>query len=109
MIELRYEKMNGLVPAIIQDYNTKEVLMLAYMNEEAFQETLSKGLVTFYSRSRKEQWTKGMTSGNTLKVREIYVDCDNDALLIKADPAGPVCHTGNNSCFYTKLDKEGNQ
>lgn len=90
---------DGLVPAIIQDFTTQKVLMLGFMNEEAFDET-SKGMkVTFYSRSKQRLWTKGETSGNFLEVKEILIDCDNDSLLIKVDPAGPVCHTGADTCF----------
>ena len=94
-----FEKGNGLVPAIIQDYDTMQVLMLGYMNENAFEKTLNEGKVTFFSRSRKKLWTKGDTSGNYLFVKEITIDCDNDTLLVKARPAGPVCHTGSASCF----------
>lgn len=90
---------DGLVPAIIQDFTTQKVLMLGFMNEEAFDET-SKGMkVIFYSRSKQRLWTKGETSGNFLKVKEILIDCDNDSLLIKVDPVGPVCHTGADTCF----------
>jgi len=89
----------GLVPVIIQDYQTLEVLMLGYMNEAALAQTSSSGRVTFYSRSRKQLWTKGETSGNYLAVKEILPDCDRDCLLIKAEPAGPVCHTGAVTCF----------
>lgn len=94
-----FEKVDGLVPAIVQDYATKEVLMLGYMNEEALAETNNSGKVTFFSRSKQRLWTKGETSDNYLFVREIKVDCDKDTLLIKADPAGPVCHTGADTCF----------
>ena len=104
---MKFKEM-GLIPAVVQDYKTGEVLMLAYMNEESFNRTLSTGEVWFYSRSRKELWHKGATSGSILKVKEISVDCDEDAVLVKADPGGPVCHTGNRSCFFTKLElKEG--
>jgi len=98
-MNLNFNKLNGLVPAIIQDYNTKEVLMLGFMNQEAYDKTIEKQLVTFYSRTRKELWTKGETSGNYLSVKEIIPDCDNDTLLVLAVPAGPVCHTGNKTCF----------
>ena len=94
----------GLIPAIIQDANTGEVLMLGYMNEESLDLTLSSGEVWFYSRSRQELWHKGETSGNILKVVEIRRDCENNSLLVKALPAGPVCHTGNQNCFFQKLD-----
>jgi phosphoribosyl-AMP cyclohydrolase len=90
----------GLIPAIIQDAETNEVLMLGYMNEESIRLTQSSAEVWFYSRSRQELWHKGATSGNTLKVVEIWQDCDKDTLLIKAHPAGPVCHTGNRTCFF---------
>lgn len=90
---------DGLVPAIIQDANTNKVLMLGFMNEEALNKTKSSKQVTFYSRSKKRLWTKGEESGNFLNVVEIKVDCDNDTLLIKADPQGPVCHKGTDTCF----------
>ena len=96
---LDFEKMGGLVPAIIQDARTKNVLMLGFMNEEAFAKTESTGLVTFYSRTKKRLWTKGEESGNVLKVVSIADDCDHDTLLIQAIPTGPVCHTGNATCF----------
>ena len=89
-----FEKMGGLVPAIIQDARTKNVLMLGFMNREAYEKTLSSGLVTFWSRSRQCLWTKGETSGNVLRLVSIKNDCDNDTLLVRAEPAGPVCHTG---------------
>ncbi|MGK7396834.1 MAG: bifunctional phosphoribosyl-AMP cyclohydrolase/phosphoribosyl-ATP diphosphatase HisIE [Candidatus Cyclobacteriaceae bacterium M3_2C_046] len=89
----------GLIPAVIQDYKTQKVMMLGYMNEEAYQKTVEQQLVTFYSRSKQRLWTKGETSQNYLKVKDILVDCDGDTLLIKADPAGPVCHTGKDTCF----------
>lgn len=96
---LDFEKMGGLVPAIIQDARTKNVLMLGFMNKEAFAKTESTGLVTFYSRTQKRLWTKGEESGNVLKVVSIADDCDHDTLLIQAIPTGPVCHTGNATCF----------
>lgn len=96
---LDFEKMGGLVPAIIQDARTKNVLMLGFMNKEAFAKTESTGLVTFYSRTKKLLWTKGEESGNVLKVVSIADDCDHDTLLIQAIPTGPVCHTGNATCF----------
>lgn len=98
-MEIDFEKMNGLVPAIIQDNRTLKVLMLGFMNEEALQKTLSTKKVTFYSRSRKCLWTKGETSGNYLNVVSVKCDCDNDTLLIRAIPDGPVCHTGANTCW----------
>lgn len=94
-----FSKLDGLVPAIIQDAKTLKVLMLGFMNEEAYAKTQETGLVTFYSRTRKTLWTKGETSGNYLKVVEIKNDCDNDTLLIQANPVGPVCHTGSDTCW----------
>lgn len=94
-----FEKMGGLVPAVVQDAVTRRVLMLGFMNEEALKTTRDRGLVTFWSRSRETLWTKGETSGNYLEVRDIIEDCDNDTLLIKAVPTGPVCHTGKDTCF----------
>ena len=94
-----FSKSDGLVPAVVQDYKTNKVLMLGYMNEEAYKKTIREKLVTFYSRSKKRLWTKGETSENYLKLKEILVDCDGDTLLIKAEPQGPVCHTGNDTCF----------
>jgi len=99
MHDIDFEKGNGLVPAVIQDFRTKKVLMLGFMNRESFEKTKETGLVTFYSRSRKSIWTKGETSGNYLHVKEIMVDCDQDTLLIMAKPDGPVCHTGKDTCF----------
>ena len=101
-MNINFDKMNGLVPAIIQDARTQKVLMLGFMNEDAYQKTVETGLVTFYSRTRQTLWTKGETSGNTLKVQEILNDCDQDTLLIKAIPAGPVCHTGADTCWDEK-------
>ena len=95
----------GLIAAIIQDAETGEVLMVAYMNEESLRRTLDSGQVWFYSRSRKELWHKGATSGNYLNVRDIFKDCDEDALLVKVEATGPVCHTGNRSCFFRVLDE----
>jgi phosphoribosyl-ATP pyrophosphohydrolase/phosphoribosyl-AMP cyclohydrolase len=93
----------GLIPAIIQDYQTGEVLMLAYLNQEAWEKTLSTGKTHFYSRSRQQLWLKGETSGHFQLVKEIYLDCDNDALLIKVDQIDVACHTGNKSCFFKKV------
>jgi phosphoribosyl-AMP cyclohydrolase len=93
----------GLIPAIVQDASTRQVLMIAYMNAESLQQTLDIGETVFWSRSRGEIWHKGATSGNIQKVREIHVDCDEDSLLILVDPAGPACHTGEISCFYRNL------
>lgn len=97
---------NGLLPAVLQDYQTGQVLMLAYMNEEAFEKTIESGKATFWSRSRQELWTKGETSANYQYVKDIKIDCDNDTLLLLVDPAGPACHTGNKSCFYRKIDND---
>jgi phosphoribosyl-AMP cyclohydrolase len=94
----------GLLPAIIQDADTKEVLMLGYMNKESLKRTVETGDVWFYSRSRQELWHKGATSGNKLVVRSVWLDCDGDAILVRVNPTGPVCHTGNRSCFYRQLD-----
>jgi phosphoribosyl-ATP pyrophosphohydrolase/phosphoribosyl-AMP cyclohydrolase len=94
-----FEKGNGLVPAIIQHARTGQVLMLGYMNAEAVEKTSREGLVTFYSRSKKRLWTKGETSGHTLAFESMAIDCDGDTLLVKAMPAGPVCHTGTPTCF----------
>lgn len=96
---------DGLLPVIVQDSRTLKVLMLGYMNEEAFNKTLELGKVTFYSRSRQTLWTKGETSGNFLHVVELYSDCDNDTLLINAIPDGPTCHRGTTSCFDTSDDE----
>jgi phosphoribosyl-AMP cyclohydrolase len=96
----------GLIPAIVQDEATGEVLMLGYMNEESIRRTLESGEVWFFSRSRQELWHKGETSGNKLLVRELWRDCDNDTILVKAKPTGPVCHTGNRTCFFEELTEE---
>src|SRR6476646_8179719 len=93
---------DGLVPAIIQDFKTQKVLMLGFMNDEAVKKTEESGLVTFYSRSRKRLWTKGEESGNHLQLRQMLLDCDSDTLLIKAEPLGPVCHTGADTCWSEK-------
>jgi phosphoribosyl-AMP cyclohydrolase / phosphoribosyl-ATP pyrophosphohydrolase len=103
MLNVDFKKYaDGLVPAIIQDYNTHKVLMLGFMNQEALDKTLAEGKVTFYSRSKKRLWTKGEESSNFLHLKEISSDCDNDTLLIKAIPAGPVCHTGADTCWSEK-------
>ena len=94
---------DGLVPAIVQDDETGEVLMLGYMNKESLKLTLSGDEVWFYSRSRRELWHKGETSGNRIKIVSLWQDCDSDAILVKARPLGPVCHTGNRSCFFREL------
>ncbi len=98
-MSIDFQKGGGLVPAIVQDANTLRVLMLGYMNEEAYQKTLETKRVTFWSRTRKTLWTKGETSGNYLNVVDIKVDCDQDTLLVKALPEGPVCHTGKDTCW----------
>lgn len=98
-MNIDFSKSNGLVPAIIQDNMTSKVLMLGYMNEEAFEKTQETGLVTFFSRTKNRLWTKGEESGNFLKMVSVNVDCDNDTLLIKVDPVGPVCHTGTDTCW----------
>jgi len=97
---------NGLIPAIAQDADTGEVLMLAYMNEEALRRTLSSGEAWFYSRSRQELWHKGETSGSRIKVSSIWKDCDSDTILVKGKATGPVCHTGNKTCFFQQLSKQ---
>ncbi len=102
-IEIMYNA-QGLVPAIVQDRKTNQVLMMAWMNEESLRLTFKTQLAHFWSRSRKTLWKKGETSGNLLKVREVRVDCDADTLLLIVDPAGPACHTGNVSCFYRALE-----
>lgn len=104
--EVDFDKGNGLIPAIIQDAISDKVLMLGYMNKESLHETFDRKLVTFYSRSRQELWTKGSTSGNFLNLKNIYLDCDKDTLLVKAIPTGPVCHTGDDTCFNEKNDIE---
>ena len=93
---------DGLVPAVVQDAENDQVLMLAYMDREAYETTLKSGRMTYYSRSRKEQWVKGMTSGHFQYVRELYIDCDNDTILAKVSQIGAACHTGSRSCFYRK-------
>ena len=90
---------DGLIPVVIQDATTQKILMLGFMNEEAFAKTQSESKVTFFSRSKQRLWTKGETSGNFLVIKEIFIDCDNDTILIKAQPTGPVCHTGADTCF----------
>jgi phosphoribosyl-AMP cyclohydrolase / phosphoribosyl-ATP pyrophosphohydrolase len=104
-MDINFNKGNSLVPVVIQDNNTLQVLMVGYMNEEAFKKTQEEAKVTFFSRSKNRLWTKGETSGNFLIVIEITTDCDNDALLIKVNPTGPVCHTGKKSCFGEETPK----
>ena len=93
----------GLIPAIVQDVDSGAVLMLGYMNEEALRRTLSSGEAWFYSRSRQELWHKGKTSGNIIKVLSVWKDCDHDTILVLGKPTGPVCHTGNQTCFFEKI------
>ncbi len=97
----------GLIPAIAQDCETGEVLMVAYMNAESLRRTLATGLATYWSRSRQEYWVKGETSGHLQHVKEIYVDCDGDAILLKVEQIGAACHTGYRTCFYRRVTKEG--
>jgi phosphoribosyl-AMP cyclohydrolase len=105
MIKLDFKKNNGLIPAIAQDYRTGDVLMLAYMNEEAFEETMKTQKATYYSRSRKSLWVKGETSGHVQHVREIRVDCDLDTVLLKVEQVGnAACHKGYKSCFFSKVE-----
>jgi phosphoribosyl-ATP pyrophosphohydrolase/phosphoribosyl-AMP cyclohydrolase len=102
MVNIKWDE-TGLVPAIVQDDATGEVLMLGYMNEDSLKQTLESGHAWFWSRSRQELWHKGATSGNYLKVKEAWYDCDADAVLVKVHPLGPTCHTGERSCFYRRL------
>ncbi len=105
-----WQKMDGLVPAVVQHASTGRVLMLGYMNRDALQKTVDTGQVTFYSRSRQKLWTKGETSGNTLNLSAIETDCDQDALVVHADPAGPTCHLNTESCFdFAKVAKENSK
>ncbi len=109
MLRPDFEKSNGLITAIAQDYDTGEVLMVAYMNEEAYMETIKTGKACYYSRSRKKLWRKGEESGNVQEVKEVLIDCDNDAVVLKVNQiGGAACHTGYNSCFYRKIDENGN-
>jgi phosphoribosyl-AMP cyclohydrolase len=101
--DLKYDG-NGLIPAVVQQHDTGEVLMVAWMNAESVQRTLDSGTTWFWSRSRQEFWNKGATSGNVQHVKEVRYDCDADTLLVKVDAAGPACHTGERSCFYRVLD-----
>jgi len=104
-MNIDFDKTQGLVPVIIQDVQTLEVLMLGYMNPEALEKTQAEGKVTFFSRSKNRLWTKGEESGNFLFVKETHIDCDNDTILIKASPVGPTCHTGSRSCFKTNYNQ----
>jgi phosphoribosyl-ATP pyrophosphohydrolase/phosphoribosyl-AMP cyclohydrolase len=105
LTNLKYND-KGLIPAIVQDADSQEVLMLAYMNEEALKRTMESGEAWFYSRSRQELWHKGATSGNIIKVVALWKDCDSDTILIIGKPTGPVCHTGNRTCFFEKITGE---
>ncbi|QEK51442.1 bifunctional phosphoribosyl-AMP cyclohydrolase/phosphoribosyl-ATP diphosphatase HisIE [Pedobacter aquae] len=105
IVKIDFQKSDGLVPVIIQDEQTLEVLMLGYMNEEAYLKTEQEGKVTFFSRSKNRLWTKGEESGNFLFVKSISIDCDKDTILIKANPVGPTCHTGSRSCFFTDYNQ----
>ncbi len=104
-MKIDFNKGNGLVPVVIQNANTLQVLMLGYMNDEAYQKTLLENKVTFFSRSKNRLWTKGEESGNTLMVKDIKIDCDNDTILISAFPKGPTCHTGATTCFNDETSK----
>src|SRR5882757_746239 len=104
-MEIDFNKTDGLVPVIIQDEHTLEVLMLGYMNREAYDKTVAENIVTFFSRSKNRLWTKGETSNNFLHVKNIHLDCDNDTLLIKVKADGPTCHTGDRSCFKTDYNQ----
>ena len=108
MKPLDFTKLDGLITAVAQDYQTNEVLMLAFMNQEAWEETVRTGQVCYFSRSRNRLWRKGEESGNVQIVKEIFVDCDRDAVVIKVDQiGGAACHVGYNSCFYTKIESDG--
>ncbi len=103
MQKLDWKKTGGLIPVVVQDSETKEVLMLAYANKEALEKTLKTGRATYWSRSRKELWVKGETSGHTQKIKSVATDCDYDTLLYIVEQKGPACHTGSHNCFYNKL------
>ena len=102
-ITLDFAKLDGLVPAVVQHHETREVLMVGFLNPEAWQKSRQSGLVTFFSRTRNRLWTKGETSGDVLRIKQVFVDCDDDTVLFMADPAGPTCHTGERSCFFREL------
>src|ERR1700730_1310523 len=104
VLRLNFAKMQGLLPAVVQHHQTRDVLMVGFMNQDAWEATRRKGLVTFWSRERKTLWTKGETSGNFLRVIRIQADWDRDTLLIAVEPVGPVCHTGSPSCFFQDVD-----
>jgi phosphoribosyl-AMP cyclohydrolase len=108
-VKLAFEKLGGLIPGVVQDHRTGEVLMLGYLNPDALEQTQRTGEVHFFSRSRNRLWKKGETSGHVLRVRELRLDCDADALLLLVEPLGPgVCHEGYRSCFFRQLEKDGN-
>ena len=104
--EADFSKLNGLIPVITQDQNTKEILMLGFMNKEALEKTLQERRVTYFSRTRNSLWTKGETSGNVQCIKEMNLDCDNDSLLIKVEQKGNVCHTGKPTCFFKEVSKK---
>ena len=106
MIAVDFDKGNGIVPCVVQDAETGQVLMLAYMNEESLQKTMKTGLATYWIRSRQQLWTKGETSGHYQHVRQILIDCDADTLLLKVEQDGAACHTGKYSCFYRTIEGE---
>ena len=105
MIDLKYND-KGLIPVIVQDIKTDKVLMMAYMNKESLNISITTGYATYYSRSRNKLWKKGETSGNIQKIKEILIDCDEDTLLLKVEQKGVACHTGNQTCFFRELDKK---
>ena len=108
MIELDFSKGNGLLPAIVQDYSSGKVLMLAYINKASWEKTLETGEAHYWSRSRQELWHKGGTSGHIQKIKEIYADCDDDTVLFKVEQVGgAACHTGRETCFHKKIDRKG--
>src|SRR5687768_12471636 len=104
-VTINFDKLDGLVPCIIQDATTDKVLMLGFMNEEAYQKTVNEKSVTFFSRTKQRLWTKGESSGNSLELVSITMDCDQDTLLIKVNPKGPTCHTGADTCFNEKNER----
>ena len=106
MIKLDFEKGNGLLPVVVQDFHTKEVLMLAYMNEESLNKTIETKVATYYSRSRQALWVKGETSGHYQDVKDIRIDCDEDTILLLVEQVGAACHTGHYSCFYRNIEGE---
>ncbi len=107
MINPDFDKTGGLIPAIVQDHETGDVLMLAYINKDAWEATLASGNATYYSRSRKALWVKGETSGHVQKIKEIRIDCDLDTVLFRVDQAGAACHKGYRTCFYTQIKNDG--